>query len=281
MSALDAIAPTIVYRWPDGWRVTLYVDQERTTRSSSGATVVPVVLTLRGTRHDDRWSVAHLEHDVVWAWSAGSKGWQLPEVPKGEERKRLLGFLLDLGVGRPQRGIHASLVTQLHVSSQSSVQSPFVPYPRWVDDVRWEQRYEEARRFVLQDVGEGNGQRSLAHDGELYLGFVESLDIYPPGSGASTGDRWCAICHGQSECVVPTESGLPESLYFHSVIDQLLDSELLLPTSSRRAWESEHVVRGEWCLPSPDEVEIYRTLGEDLPLLWGAERLLSWLRERP
>lgn len=285
MSALDSITPVVVYRWPDGWYVTICVGSLRRVRGIHGVPVFPVEMTLRGSRYDDRWAVVHLGGDAVFEWSGSSTGWQLPEVPRGEARKKLLGFLLDLEVGRPQIGIRASLVTQVpkpHLGgNQLEVHAPSVPYPRWVDDVRWEQRYEEAHRFVLRPLGdpsESTWQMDASMQ-ELYLSYLKELELRSPGFYQD--DLWRATCIGQSSCTVSTESGHPESLYFHAVVDQLLDSELLLPASSKRAWEAEHVLFGEWVLPGPEEVEIYKMIGEQLPLLWGAERLRRWLQERP
>ncbi len=54
---------------------------------------------------------------------------------------------------------------------------------------------------------------------------------------------------------------------------------LLVRASDMEDWEHENVVRGEWVLPSQEEVELYRMLGESIPPLWNDEALKRWLVE--
>ncbi len=283
-----------VYRWPDGWTVAVFVDPDY-LRDRHPKAVLPVKFILgRGPFDPDaRWVVAHLTPNpsprtppdpVLSEWHMNSPSWPLPEVPKGEARRKLLGFVLDLGVRRPRSGILSNLLVQprqKHLGGHREVPVPSLPYPRWVDDVLWERRYEEADRFVVRS-GEGNQWGIEADLNDLFLGHVEDFRI-------SIEHRlWRATCSGQSgvqakdlKCSRLSSDGLPHDRYFHGIVDFFLDTELLLPSSSRTAWEAEHVVRGEWVLPSAEEVGLYRMLGEQLPLLWGYRRLLEWLREHP
>jgi hypothetical protein len=70
------------------------------------------------------------------------------------------------------------------------------------------------------------------------------------------------------------------SLYFHALIDKVLDEELILPESSKTAWEGANVERGVFVLPSPEEVEIFSILDEQLPLLLPMKQLEDWIRSR-
>lgn len=252
MSELDVITPCVVYRWPDDWWVTVYIGTGEAT-----------IFSLRNTNYDDRWSVAHYDDGTVCEWSIGRKGWQEPDVPTGEARKKLIGFLLDLGVERPKRGsIRSSLVW-----SDTFRALPRLPYPRWVDDSRWERRHEEAKRFVWEASGHGIS----AGPEELYLGVISGFVI------GLYHENWIAKC----DCQTLDNPRYPTGRDLNNVIEEFLRREILLPESERPAWEAENVIRGSWVVPSPEEVELYQAIGERNPLLWGSDRLLPWLRERP
>ncbi len=288
------IGPMTVYRWSDGWWVTVSIDPSArisgryvpgkgkmlTSRRDDG--VVPVVFTLRHpSRVDDRWSVTHLVRGgeglpQVLPISCGAPSWQQPEVPTGEARKRLLGFLLDLGIERPTRGVRSSIVTQ---AGDAEKRAADIPYPRWVEDpARWEGQYEEAKRFILRRLGTVEEERAAGRifrqdclPDEQFLGWLSELEIYSPEYYSD--DTWHAKMMGQSKKRY-------HHRYFHGLVDQVVDGELLLPSSSRRAWEAEHVTSGEWVLPEPLEVEVFQLLGNQLPLLWGPEKIDAWLQER-
>lgn len=56
-------------------------------------------------------------------------------------------------------------------------------------------------------------------------------------------------------------------------VDDILIQMDVLPESARASWEERNLERGDFLLPVPAEVEIYRALGEPLPLLWNAADL--------
>lgn len=67
---------------------------------------------------------------------------------------------------------------------------------------------------------------------------------------------------------------------WHELLDGFAKRSLLIPAASMPRWEEENVVYGTWVLPTQDEVDIYRLMGEELPFLWPDEQLDAWLLER-
>lgn len=67
---------------------------------------------------------------------------------------------------------------------------------------------------------------------------------------------------------------------FVETIHAVMQHECLMPESSRESWDRDNIEWGEFVVPSPAEVELYRALGEPLPLLWDSSALFTWLSER-
>lgn len=55
---------------------------------------------------------------------------------------------------------------------------------------------------------------------------------------------------------------------------------LILPERERSSWVKENVLFGTFVTPTPEEVELYRMLGAENPLLWGPAELEEWLQGR-
>lgn len=177
---------------------------------------------------------------------------------------KLLGFLLDLGVSYPTDAPQRSLI------QRGDQRTDYALYPRFVSDIRWEGRYEEAERFVLKRI---DGEWKTAEDIKTrrYLDLLKNFQIHPPGFRIS--DKW--------DVTYSMAATWPmESLYFHALVDKVLDEELILPESSRTAWEAANVERGSFLIPSPEEIELFRLLDERLPLLLPVKQLEEWLQER-
>jgi len=185
-------------------------------------------------------------------------------------RKKLLGLFLDLGVGRP--------CSSPDLVSTQVGNEPTVPCPRFIPDDLWARRYEEAR-LVISDFEKLQ---------EPYLGEVRCLHIanhvglgYVQPWRAIWNFERLAVSHGQPLRArwYFKRSAMSDS--FEGVVDRVLDREMILPESERTGWEAAHVERGTLLLPTREEVELFRLLGEPLPFWWPQVKLAEWLRERP
>lgn len=240
----------VVYRWPDGSVVRAFRANDRDVR-----------MNLYLCSDDLPESVVHF---AVFDSDAGDQvltSWSDRHLPWLEDtERRVLGFALDLGAVRPDEE-RTALVSN-HRSDESDVE--LAAYPRFVDDDRWAGRYDEALR--LASLG-------LPAD---FLGvvrgfFVEEVD---PSPEFRTNRRVFATWGKQG--VV----GSVEAPTLSETVDKVVRGALVLPESGRAAWEQERVLRGSFVLPSPDELEVFRALGEPLPFWWGNERFYAWLQER-
>lgn len=227
-----------VYRWPDGDDVVLRVHGGEVFCDFEGRF----------------WNCSPV---VSWPFFWDGSRVMSTYVPPEKEAlvRRLTAFLVDVGVPL----VIASY--QKGPSLVSSVVRRCMPYPRWVDDQRWEERYEEASRYTYMRAMD-------RHPGSKYLGLIDLLEILPPEFYSD--DLWHASWSGGDLENVP---------YFHALVDQLLEKEMILPQSSQRAWEAQHLDRGEWVLPSPQELEVLGLLGQPNPLLLPESDLLTWLGE--
>lgn len=61
--------------------------------------------------------------------------------------------------------------------------------------------------------------------------------------------------------------------------DKALGKALILPESKMESWEAESIERGRFVLPTPEEVEVYRSLGEPLPWCWPEEDRKKWIED--
>lgn len=296
---------TVVYRWPDGGRVALWLEVQpsnptpayvpgvgRAVSSSSepwspGQGIVKFRLSPgRGERGDRR--VGGALHPSFVADPRGGPAVYLTNLaflcigtetplPKAE----FLGFLLDAGVVRMHPS-HRGLVSTHHKAPAS-----LLDCPRWVPDDLWATRHDLARQRYLGELGQVSASVLLGlKSSPPFLGYLpgfvvqrELVPTYspggtspPPGRGAP-GFRTKFHVHSED---APATVGFD----FNEVVDRHLTEQLLVPASARAAWEEAHVLRGEWVLPGPDEVELFRVLGEDLPFFWGYDRCRAWLSER-
>jgi hypothetical protein len=254
----------VVYEWPDGVFVEMIVRRDSglygalfsIRRPDPSAPLFTMELVARAFQ-------GKFESPMMIAFKSGSTSKPIDSafLPK------LLGFLLDLGaeVRRyPTRIPRRSLIPKDGGPSQKE---DYAPYPRFVSDIRWENRYEEAKRFTQREHLVWSAEADLRT--ENYLGLLRNFEILPPEFYLD--DIWHATYSSMAIEHI-------ESAYFHGLIDRVLDEELILPESSKSAWEAAHVERGTFVLPSQEQVEVYRILDEMLPLLLPMEQLEEWLR---
>lgn len=160
--------------------------------------------------------------------------------------KRVTSFLLDLGVER------CPAIPGLVNGDRIDL----AVFPLFVADDLWERRHEEARQVASGLRGDflGLGRASSEWDRkEEQVRFTVHIGNM----------QWDQLHHTVEEAV-----------------DDIVVDAVILPESTRSAWFAEHVERGEWVHPSPEEVEVYQALGEELPFWWGPDRFEAWLRER-
>lgn len=246
----------VVYTWPDGIFVNLILRGSSTIFSikrplfTHGLSMSLFSMERVSTRRGDL---------MMFPYKVGPI--PAPVIDRAFLPK-LLGFLLDLKTYCPTA--RRSLIPR-DVPPRDSQGEDYAPYPRFVPDIRWEDRYEEANRFIVRPATE-HVVRS-----EKYLGILRHFEVLPPEFYLD--DTW----HATYSSMVAEQMS---AAYFHSLIDKVLDQELILPESSRTAWESANVERGTFVLPSPEEVQVYNILDEPLPLLLPVEQLEEWLRSR-
>lgn len=247
-----------VYRWTDGGHVAVHSGWSQDLSEETTRFIVKL------EDHGD-WAASLLYSPKNRQLIRFGDGDALLHVPP-EALRRVRGFLVDLGARRPRFG--PSLVRNLERSDPYSA----ITYPRAVPDVVWEDRYASADPYLFRRTSgagtSGTWENRVPRGAPPWLGWIEDLEITGPElrNDGLFNAMW--------------DHGSVDAAYFPKVVDRVIELELLLAESSMRAWDAENVVRGEWVLPGPDEVELYRLLGEDLPVLWPYEKLLPWLVER-
>lgn len=181
-----------------------------------------------------------------------------------EEQRKILGWILDMGFQIYPFRTHSGL--------SSIYQKVYLgEYPRWIPDDKWSSRYEDfslafkEREPPFLGVIRGMVRQYQYSDGKVH-GIIVSwrTELQDGGSMFTELDDT-----PESRKAVTTK-----------IVDYICKSELLLPESQRESWESAHSERGRFTQLSPEEVEVYRLLGEPLPYLLPSEELQQWLSSR-
>lgn len=216
------ISETVIYRWSDGSTATCEVK-------------------------DDEGPEAYFcfcfpGKPKVEFWPGGSTMFGDGTVEE-TDKKKVLGFFLDVGASRPNLRSHF-----FHKGNQK------LRIPIYVPDELWGNRYEQIDQIAQSK--EKTGEFLLWKVNIRLRDFV--VIVLDPG----------------------TQYIRQEGTSIKEVIDDILAEYLILPQSCQDAWESQNAEHGSWVLPSQEEVEIYRALGEQLPFWWKAADLETWLQER-
>lgn len=244
--------PVSIYRWSDGTEAQIFTGEFSEWK---------VLVCGRGTfRVELRFSIAGPPKLVLEAPRVNVFDRQIVGFHLG---RQVLGLAIDLGVEHPFTQGPGLFLT-------GRTPSTTMPYPRWIDEDRWERRYEEAAQRVSPAwVYKGPPQmREALEKLEPFLGVYPRFVLGPESSAPR---RWFATYDGHAPV---------EGWSFEEVVDAFTSQELLLPASARGAWEAANAERGEFLLPSLDDVEVFRILGEPLPFFWGKARFEAWLSER-
>lgn len=187
-------------------------------------------------------------------------------VPKKQEKK-ILGWVLDMGFQLSPYRTHSGLVSE-HTRVQLG------SYPRWIPDEIWHLRYlsfslhfDEFAPPFLGVIRKLVKQFQYSVETGKCDGIIVSWRTESRGSDGSVYAELDDTLESKERAVV-------------KIVDSICESELLLPESQREAWESAHSERGRFIQLSPEEIEVYRLLGEPLPYLLPAEELQQWLSSR-
>jgi hypothetical protein len=185
-----------------------------------------------------------------------------------EWRSKIAGFFLDLG-GKQDFAFSPE------VSAHDS------PYPIWMSDEDW------GRRVIF--LAEGRLIESDSEDsGHLVLvtSLAESQILRGEWRIYIMGPKDWRFVSGHPRNYtkqVPNktgEYGRPIVIRAQSaqrLVDKICDMFYILPESKREWWERTQVERGTFVIPSPEEVEVFRILEEELPLLWPHETFVPWI----
>lgn len=244
----------IIYRWEDGSDALLQLDH------SSG--LVLVIVRWRSLPASWIDPVSGMDtfpefwiQDPAFHQVSVRIGTKFPEELEG----KALGLFLDMGIERPNSRTPDLVRTYFG-------DHRILRFPRLVSQERWDRRYIEAEEALDQTVYE-------------FMGFISWIRLMP--------GRWQYSNTGGLESV-GLSSGITavinNACYFASTADEAVDlllaNELILPESQKEDWEKEHVERGEFVNPSPEEVDVYRALGTDLPFWWEPDELETWIRQK-
>lgn len=185
-----------------------------------------------------------------------------------EWRAKMAGFLMDLG-GKQNFALGPD--PSPHTS----------PYPVWMSNEDWENRAHVLAKgkLVEKELEESDylapvsGLReSRVLPGEWYI-YVLSADDWRFVTGPK-----CS--HFKRLPAKTGKYGLPFVLRAKSqqkLVDKICSYYHILPESKREWWERTQIERGTFVLPSPEEVEVFRILEEELPLLWPPETFEPWI----
>lgn len=161
---------------------------------------------------------------------------------------KIVGFLFELGLA-----VHSPFGDPFSTSLLFGGTS-LGSYPRFTSDEEWKTRFDdidlERRPYLL----EGYQIQCRYQEISLWFGW--------PGLRGKQGTSWRAH---------PT---------MQENVEALLRDMLILPESEREAYDAAHVEKGAFLIPTPAEVDLYRLMGEPLPLLWKSDKLLAWLEDR-
>lgn len=248
-SSMSACWHAKIYEWSSGGHVYLLVE-ERSVRLHVQTSQESCFFLIRHGRVD-----AELLQSSVH---------QLREVETSNGAK-VVAFLLDIG---SPADIDGSMVNSL-------IGGGF-RYPEWVSSEAWAHRYDLARDKTVSAGGGISGFNSRF--------FSAAMSRIP---GISRRLRFCLNWADNGLWSVNWVNsfydrvlGREDPLPYEEAVDLALSKSLVFPREKKEAYDKEHLEYGSFVLPSSEEVEIYRAIGERLPFFWEPEDLCRWLEEK-
>jgi hypothetical protein len=194
-----------------------------------------------------------------------------PEIGESDVKK-VRGFLLDAGFP------HRKGPNLVMVNSDDKTTRIF--YPKWIEEDRWNQRYEEAAQRVI--LGKLPGIGDWPTPKVDFLGWAENVVIFKDRFISKTrGALPFKIWWGHWQVSPERETrGTDLVSTIEEAVDIITRTKLLLPESAKPDWERANVNRGEFIVPSPEEVEVFRVLDQELPFLLSSKELEEWIAGR-
>lgn len=232
-----------IYEWPDGSKVKLCLQDS----TISGKKISYLMAYLY------RSSLSmEIHHIFLHLKGNGQVSIESKVVEEGKNwlEAKLAGFLMDVGLSREQHPWRPTLLEYM------------VKTPLFVDDDLWDCRY---------DIYKGIHEDYLFPGFRLNLMFHRTIDSDAPWSAHIDMAVTVGLRDGHS---------LRHRQHKNEVIDDLTNTLFILPSRDRERWEQNFVERGVFLHPLPDEVEIFRTLGEALPFFWPIDDLEVWMTDR-
>lgn len=194
-----------------------------------------------------------------------------PEISESYVRK-VRGFLLDAGFPH-RKGPNLVLVDNDDDRTR-------IFYPKWIEEDRWNQRYEEAAQRVI--LGKPPSIGDWPTPKTDFLGCAENVVIFKDRFVSKTrGALPFKIWWGSWRVSPERETGGSDLVStIEEAVDIITRTKLLLPESAKPDWERANVNRGEFIVPSPEEVEVFRVLDQELPFLLSSKELEEWIAGR-
>lgn len=241
--------PLTIYRWEDGH----YIDLEPSSAwdEELQKNVIVFYYILKSVSSPEKELVRmnkHLIGDTDRLYVTGTE-------PIKEYESILRGFVVDMGIkpiaGNFLRNYHGSFLLDSG--------------PIFIDDDRWDHRYEEAKKFIVPK----------SHWKPQFLDLIEGFEIYPVLFDSITNEPryWSAtVERALVACQVPFEETVDLAILRHI--------SPIRPMREKEEWESINKIHGTWVHPDTEEIELYHVLGENLPFQWDREDLYRWYLEQ-
>lgn len=248
-STLRIHEPLIVYQWDDGLRLSLEPAGSWSDKLQKNVVVWYLLL-----HREDRRVLCRLQPKQE------SGKISIPGPSESVEKElqahgaHLRGFLLDVGV-RPVAGL-------LFSEAKGFV----LPFPRFIADELWDDRYSAAERYV-RDQGKTPSR-------DPFLGVVRGLSLSVVATRVDDPSKNLWVARGNHDRVISTMKP------FRETVDRVVEDGFLFPARRRATWEEENIRRGTWVAPTAGELEVFSLLGEPLPFFWDTEKLYAWYLER-
>lgn len=235
------------YQWPNGAKAELYVDPAALgPHLRVQIWVTPRLRPVTKGNTKIRFSCAEDRHFHVIS--------TVERIPY-KWICRLRGLFLDLGALSSGPLLIPNLLQPISGSKDLHIN-----HCRFVPDSVWNSRYE----LSYEKTGEGRLSKAQ------WPGFE---DFFP---GLKVGEmehgwlaRWVAYRPETSARSTKEET-----------IDEMLRRAKVLPESQRGQYELEHVRRGVFLHPSPEEIEVLNLIGEPLPFFLKPEEVWEWALSR-
>lgn len=252
----------VIYRWADGSEVLLTVQGSWNDMENQNILVFAFMV---------RWSDPYaVSVNFKVSLNESKPVLYLPvddmKYIDSVDQRKLLGFILDLGVDR-FFDTHTGLVTT-HVGHRPSV----VLYPRFIPNETWDNRYEQALKHVVSSFSELK-LYTRSH-GEAFP--VNYLKFRSPKARSEPEwwrqSTWAYRWYSNGVQIEREAASLEQA------VDDVLQTESILPESAKESWDKENVEHGAFVLPTPEEVEVFRILDEPLPFFLHWKSVEAWLQ---